>query len=342
MGTLLCSRHRRQAWFDSLNLLRYNGERGGQAIEPRPSNSTTRITILPIAGVFTPCALSLVEWLQFYRLQDWEHKINLTRLLLYVVLGWAAAGTTNIQGLLRASAALAAVLMFAGAWSDYWDFRIEGQRNRLSTLVQGGRLPVRFALPLALAPLPAAAVFMWAGSRVAVEPAVGLLLVFLLGFLALYAAPPVRFKARVPFGFFAAPIGAAATVLIGWGMVAPWNAVTIPLAALVLLFHCYAECLHVLDDVIVPGETRKLSVQAAQGLVRWFPLGSAACAAIFSVRHPMFLLGVLCGFVRRRALSRLQTHDNRLHAARTNLFNPVFCLPEFLAYAIVGWLGALR
>ncbi len=275
-------------------------------------------------------------WLQFYRLTDWEHKVNLTRLLLYGVLGVCASGTLLPGPLALVLVFSTSLLMFAGAWSDYWDYKLEGQRNALAAMLSCGHLDPGHALFFVLAPLSAALISSLLLLRASAQPASGFLAISLIIFLTAYAAPPLRLKSRIPIGFLAAPLGASLMALIAWGATAVWRPAAGWLALLLFAFHCHAECLHVIDDDSVAGETRKLPPGVATAWGKWFPLGYAFLAGLIGVRSAVFFTGVIGGLIRYFAICRMLARPSTVHRTRTRLWSPIFCLPEFLVYGAAG------
>ncbi len=276
------------------------------------------------------------DWLAVYRLRNWEHKVNLSRFLLYVVLAWMMAGAPwgwRISGVLIAVTAL---LMYAGAWSDYWDFVLEGQRNALGMLVRGAALSQRQALGMVLLPLPAVIGLSVLAATLAVEPATGAILGALTVLVTVYASPPVRLKVRRPLGFFAAPLGAALTFVAAWGSVASWRPLTWWMACALFLFHCYAECLHVMDDASVPGETRKLPFRTARLWAGRLPLCSVVWTGALALRWPVFVVGIAGGLVRWLAVRSMD--GQALHRQRVQIWSPLLFLPEFCVYGVIGAL----
>lgn len=283
-----------------------------------------------------PGRLGWRDWLALYRLRDWEHKINQLRLLCYVGLSYALSGAAWDGRFALLLATITVMLVFAGIWSDYWDFRLEGQRNALATLVRQEKLSAAQALAMALAPVPPLVIFMWLTLRAAIEPIAPLLLLGLLLLVTTYASPPLRFKARMPFGFFATPLGVTGAFLAVWGTVASWRPLAGWMAALVFLFQCYAECLHILDEASVPGETNKLPEGVARQWAPRLPLCSAVFSATLAAVWPMFAAGMLGGLLRYRTVRRVA--PAQLHALRRRLWGPLLCLPEFGFYGLAGLL----
>jgi len=286
--------------------------------------------------------LSRGELLAVYRLRDWKHKVNMVRALLYVVLAYAMAGALWAWPMGCALVMFLLFLMYGGVWNDYWDWSLEGQRNALGTLVHDGALSRRQSLWLTVLPLPVVIVLSVLTSTMAVEPAVGSIFVVLIVLVTVYASPPVRFKVRVPWGFFAAPTVTTLMFLAAWGVVSPWRRLTVAMALSLFLFHCYAECLHVLDDAAIPGETRKLPVAAARRWAEWLPVLSVAYTGVLAWTWPMFTAGVLGGLIRWRTVRSTGADQVQLHRHRTRLWSPLLCLPEFCVYGVAGLLKLAR
>lgn len=275
----------------------------------------------------------------FYRLQSWNHKTG-ARPLAYILLAYAVADRWVWLPLLLNAAAGIGVFMFAGAFDDYWDYRLRAERNFLGTQVGGGVLSAPAALGLACVPLCLTLPLL------AFAPSLGLprhaLAAILAGSLVLllaYSLPPLRLKERAPWGCFVGPSLAALLFLASWRVTRPLTLPALILASLLFGFQCYAEAMHILDNTLT--HARPMARLASGQAIQWFrrlplllALGSLA-AALFS---PVFLVSVCCGLVRWIAARRLAM--DQIGAVRARLWSPSWALYEFLAYGGLGLLGA--
>jgi hypothetical protein len=279
------------------------------------------------------------EWLELYRVLPWGHKVSNVRLLLYPLLAYVVAGPGD--GGLRALnlAALLGLLMFQGATNDYWDYRTSGERNRLGVTLEHLCPPARsvrlwLVAPLAAVP-PIIGVLGWNQPW---HPAIGLLLLGALVALA-YSTPPLRLKARRPWGMLAAPCLTTCMFLEALVLEAPLTAAPAAILLLLFLFQLHAEAIHSLANPSAHAE--KCTDETARRVALVLPVAYVVVALPLALWKPWFWLSVLCGLIRLAAVRRIPVSRLREQGHAT-LTSPVLCLYEFAAYALVFAGGLWR
>ena len=277
----------------------------------------------------------LRECLVCYHAIPWEHKTAGTRGLLYVLLAYAMTGQWAWLPMLLNVVAALGVLMFAGAFDDYWDYRLSRDNNFLALHIAAGCMSQPQALLWSCAPLALTLPLL------AVSPAlglpfqvIGLVLAGAVALLVGYSMPPIRLKDRMPWGFFVCPVLASLLFLESWLLLTPLNLFAMLFAVLLFAFQCYAEAMHVIDNVLGERVITTIRFSTAVHLFRHLPLVSLVTALGFALVSPRYLITAGCSLIRWVAVRRLVVE--RIHAVRRQLWNPVWLLYEFVAYACVG------
>jgi len=275
------------------------------------------------------------DYLYFYRVLNWENKVSGTRPIGYTVLGFLMAGNPDFLRLLFLCLAELGALMCTYALNDYFDWKIQKERNFLSSKIQEKQLTEKHALFLAWIPATLCVFIVFVGSPLP-------MVLFLSGVLLVlfYSSPPLRLKEKGILGFLVPPIAIFIHFLRAYLIFNVIGSEIIFLSVLIFLFQGYLEILHVLGDSQVREEIVKIRLGNALKLLRYFPLASALFSVVFALWNPIFLVSTVFSFVRLRALAGFKIeHIRRI---RINLLSPKLSLYEFGAYGILGWLGWFR
>lgn len=284
--------------------------------------------------------MNRTDWLPFYHLAAWKHKTS-GRPLFYVALATAVSGRWETAPILLNALGAAGLFMFVGAFDDYWSERLDGEHNYLGEQVRAGRLRTTHALLLACLPLSLAVpVLIWTPNSDFQAGTVRTLYGLALAGLLAYAAPPLRLKKRAPWGFFVAPILTSIMFVASVSVLRPLDPFLISLTGLLFLFQCYAEAIHVVDNMAAGRQVRTLKPQAGIRLMRWLPLASLGSALGLAVLHPVYLLSAAASFMRWQTVRRLEPKD--LCRARRSFWSPLWSLYEFVGYAATGIGNLLR
>lgn len=277
----------------------------------------------------------VVDFLAFYHVKPWEHKTSGLRGLLYVFLAYAMSGQWAWLPMLLNTVAALGVLMFAAAFDDYWDSRVRAERNVLTLHVAAGSLSPGQALLLSCAPLLLTLPVLGLAPMLGLPlQAIGLVLAAGVVLLVGYSVPPIRLKEQAPWGFFVCPVLASLLFLESWRLLTPLTLFAMLFAIFLFIFQCYAEAMHVIDNVLCGRAIRTVSFTTAVSLFHRLPVISLVASLGFTLLSPLYLITAGCSAIRWLAVRRLDF--GRLHRIRRQLWNPVWSLYEFVAYACAG------
>lgn len=276
-----------------------------------------------------------------YRLRSEGAQVSGLRALVHTLFGYAIAAQPAIGLLVLNTAVIVLLFMFFGAYDNYCDWRLLGERNATRAVIerrklsQPGGLALIFAPWLAILPLASLA-HAWGMSPWS-ERALGLMV--LLGLA--YITPGIRLKQR-RVSFFIAPLWACLlflqAVLLTRG--ARWHPSILILCAAVFGLQCQAEFLHRLDDHVRKGhDDRDPVTQAMLSRLRWLPRGIFAASLVAASHSAVFLNTSLWSLVRLFAVTRQSVE--RLSKIRHQPWHPVWSLYEFAIYAVLGLSGRL-
>lgn len=287
--------------------------------------------------------LSRWERLQYlvcvYHLRPWAYKTG-ARPLAYILFAYALARQGSWITLLVNALAGVGVFMFAGAFDDYWDYQVRGERNCVGQQISEGRWRMRTAQTVAWIPLLMVIPLLLAAPRLQLSVwTIGSVLLLAMALLLSYSIPPLRLKDRAPWGFFVGPCLASLLFFESWRVVHPPTTLLVLMTIHIFGFQCYAEAMHVIDNHVV-GIRRMSSLPLAQAMrwFRWLPRIGLIGALGASLIHPLLLITACCSAVRWVASRALTVQQ--IGSVRRKLWSPVWSLYEFLAYAGVGiWFG---
>jgi len=270
------------------------------------------------------------EFLYFYRIVNWENKISGVRPIGYTFLAYLMAGRFEFLPIFLNTLAIFGALTFCYSLNDYFDWKIQKERNFLANKIQQGKLTEREALIYCFFPLIFFLSLFFVDSKVAI-------LLFLIGFLLIvfYSFPPIRFKQRKFWGFVIPPLGVVALFLQGYSVLGTLNLNVLLLTVLIFLFQCYLETFHIIEDSLVKEEIKKISnPKRILNLLKGLPLSSLIISLGFAFFNPLFLVSSFFSSVRIAALRKFKIEDVR--KIRRNIFLPHWSLYEFGIYGILG------
>lgn len=276
--------------------------------------------------------LKLKEFLYFYRVLNWENKISGVRPVGYTFFGYLMAGKFEFLPIFLNTLAILGALTLCYALNDYFDWKIQKEKNFLASQIQKGRLSEKQALIYCFLPLLFFLLLFFINLRIAI-------LFFLIGFFIIffYSLPPIRFKQRIFWGFIMPPLGVVALFLQGYSLLGSLNLNIFLLAVLIFLFQLYLETFHAIEDSLVKEEIKKIiNPKRALNLLKRLPLTSLIISLGFVFLNPFFLISSFFSSIRFVALRKFKIKD--IEKIRRNLFSFHWSLYEFGIYGILGVL----
>lgn len=275
------------------------------------------------------------EFLYFYRVINWGNKVSGVRPIGYTFLGYFMTGVFKPLPIFLNTIAIFGALLFWYSINDYFDWRIQKERNFLATKIEKGLsekrvllycfLPLLFLFPL---------IFLIDYNN-GYSP---ILFFTILLFASFYSSPPLRFKQKKIVGAIIPPLGASILFLQAYCLLRNPSLSIILLATLILIFQSYLETLHIMEDLLYKEEVKKIKdPQKISSLLRNLPLLSFGVSLGFSFVNHWFLITSFFSLIRF-AVTRKVSLEN-IHRIRTNLLSPVWSLYEF---GIYGFLGILH
>ena len=272
------------------------------------------------------------DFLYFYRILNWENKISGVRPIGYTFFGYLMAGKFEFLPIIFNTSAIFGALTFCYSLNDYFDWKIQKERNFLAAKIQEGKISEKQALIYCFFPL----IFLL--PIFLINPGISLL-IYLIGFslILFYSLPPIRFKQRKFWGFIVPPLGATAIFLQGYSALSFLNLDIILLAVIIFLFQSYLETFHVFEDSLVKEEIKKIAhPKAILDLLKRLPLASLIVSLGFALLNPFFFINSFFSLIRFSAVRRFKIENIR--KVRRNIFSLHWSLYEFGIYGILGLL----
>lgn len=279
--------------------------------------------------------LTAKEIINFYRLKNLNSKLSALRPLGHLFFGYLIAFHFELQPIMLNTTAVVGVLVSSYALNDFFDWKIQKERNFLSDLIASGKIRKNFALLLSALPLLLSFLVFLTDSRVSI-------FLFLVGAVLsiTYSIPPFRFKERGVIGLVISPITMVILFLQGYFLFGEGTLAVLILALILLLFQSQLEFLHTLEDSTVEKEVRKINNQVALKWLKTLPLLSIFVALIATFYYPLFFVSIVFSFLRFYSYKNFSL--NEAAAARRNLLSLKLSLYEFGLYgffATLGWFG---
>ncbi|MCK4527773.1 hypothetical protein KAW18_10420 [candidate division WOR-3 bacterium] len=274
------------------------------------------------------------EFLYFYRVINWEKKISGVRPIGYTFLGYMMAGVFKPVPIFLNTIVISAALIFWYSINDYFDWKIQKERNYLGTKIEEG-LSEKRILFYCFLPLLFLSPLFFIINRNNISSL--LLLLIILLFTTFYSSPPFRFKQNKIVGIIIPPIGASILFLQAYCLSRNPGINIILLAILICLFQLYLETLHIMNDFLYEEETKKIKdLKNVSRLLRNLPLISLVVSLGFAIINPLFLITSAFSIVRFITIRRVTLKN--IQRVRANFFSPIWSLYEFGIYGILGTL----
>lgn len=273
------------------------------------------------------------ELLYFYRILNWENKISGARPIGYLFLGYLIAGNFDFLLIFLNTFAIFGVLIFCYGMNDYFDWKIQKEKNFLSYKLKKKEITDKEALKYYFLPLAFCIPFFIIASKIS-------LIIFLMGFLFIlfYSVRPIRFKKIKFLGFIFPPLAVSLLFLEGYSILGIFNIDVYLLAILIFIFQCYLEAFHVLEDSKIKEETKKIKdVKRIEKIAKTLPFFSFILSIFFSLINPFFLITSFFSIIRFFSLRKVNI-KKEINRIRRNIFLPQWSLYEFLFYGILGLL----
>jgi hypothetical protein len=280
--------------------------------------------------------MNLKETLYFYRILNWNEKISGSRPIGYTFLGYMMAGELKILPIIFNLFVILGVLSFWYSINDYFDFKIQKEKNFLATKIKSGELSERKAILFCLLPLLLMVFLLFIIKKHNYQSLYYLLIIFIL--TTFYSIPPVRIKKRKFLSFLIPPVGASLLFLQGYTILREPTLSIILLSIILFMFQLFLEALHIMEDFTKEKEIKKIkNPDNIIAFIRKLPLLSILISLFFSFINLWFLTTTLFSFLRYIYVRKV-TFVN-IHNIRTNLLSPIWSLYEFMVYGILGVLN---
>ena len=276
------------------------------------------------------------ELVLFYRLAHFQQFVSGQRVVLYTLFGYAIARGGEVRLLMVNTTMIAFLFMFFGAYDNYLDWYLMGERNGTSVVIERrGLSPLAglllIAVPwVAIAPLMSLSV-RWGASHMSIfvfwsMTALGLS----------YVTPGIRLKDR-SCSFFIAPVWACLLFIQAYTLSDHFHLgfSLLGLCGVVFVLQCHAELLHRLNDCLAPSAPAgEPLAQHLLSRLRWLQQFSCLASLLVVGFNPLFLNTSLWSVVRLAALRRVDIHQ--VAKLRLQLWHPIWSLYEFAIYAGFG------
>ena len=286
--------------------------------------------------------LKTTELFYFYRIINWQNKISGMRSLGYSVLGYLMAGHLNLPFFFLNSLIIIGWLMLVFSLNDYFDWKVQKEKNFLSSKITKRELSEKQALFYIFLPL-LLCLFLIIESLISWRPIFFFILFSLV--VLFYTLPSIRLKRRKILGFLVSPITVSLIFLQSYFIFGRLNLDIIFLTVLIFLFHCYLEVLHALEDSLAPDEITRISSNQALKLLKAAPLISLFISLLFAFYNPIFFISSFFALIRiislkkfRELVAKEKLTIQNIQSVRRNFLSLQLSLYEFLIY---GALGAL-
>jgi hypothetical protein len=255
-------------------------------------------------------------------------KVGSARLLFYPLAGFCL--NRSFQPWLFAAdlALVFSGILFATALNDYYDHKLENERNALGESLgddasaSAAKLKLLIAVPLIL---PFSILYpLW---KLGAPPASIAALFASLALGILYCAPPFRWKGKKLLGILAPPLGLYLIFLQAAILSGPLDALGIAYAILLLAFAWHLEFLHLADDATKKNEIPRMSAEKAMRAAAAVSAGAAVAGAALTALSPLFAIPAFFWCVRRFAVKRAK--ENGVGKPRLSPFSRIYCVEEF-------------
>ena len=273
-----------------------------------------------------------------YRVKSEQGLVSGQRAVLHTLFGYVIAAQGGFGLLAVNTAVIALLFMFFGAFDNYWDWALLGEKNGTQRVIQRWRLSRVGALLFTCAPwlliLPLLHLARAWGMSLWSE--VTFWLINALG--VSYMVPGIRLKKR-RLGFMVSSVWACllflqAYLLSGETGLDP-SIVALCGAVFNLVYH--GELLHQLDDQLRrAGEATHAVIQTLVARLRRLSIGCLVASLLAAFINPWFLNTAVWSIVRRASLRRLAVED--ISTVRLQGWHPIWSLYEFAIYAVLGLL----
>ena len=280
--------------------------------------------------------MNLKETLYFYRILNWDEKISGARPIGYTFLGYMMAGKFEILPIIYNLFVILGVLSFWYSINDYFDFKIQKEKNFLATKIKSGELSERKTILFCLLPLLLMVFLLFIIKKDNYQSFYYLITIFVI--TTLYSVPPIRIKKRKFLSFLVPPLGASLLFLQGYTILCEPTLSIILLSIILFIFQLFLEALHIMEDFTKDKEIKKIqNPDNIIAFIRILPLISIFISIFFSFINLWFLTTTLFSFLRYIYVRKV-TFEN-IHNIRTNLLSPIWSLYEFMVYGIFGVLN---
>lgn len=275
----------------------------------------------------------LRDYLYFYRILNWGNKISGIRPIGYTFLGYLMAGNFNLLLLFLNTLAIFGVLFFSYSINDFFDWKVQKEKNFLGQRIEKRNLKEWEAIILCFFPL-FLIIFIIPILRENLYS-----LYFFCAFFVIsvfYSLPPFRFKTKKFLGILIPPLGAFFLFLQGYLILKNPESKIIALAIILFLFQFYLEILHIIDDSLIKEEAKKMRQETGLFFARYVPVFSFVISLIFAIfLDKVFFVTVFFSMIRFFSVRRINLRKE-IVKIRKNVFSLELSLYEFLIYGILA------
>jgi len=260
--------------------------------------------------------ITFSDLIYFYRIKKLKNKVSWINSLFYGAFGLILSGFFEFRIYFIEFLALSGIFMVSFSLNDFYDYKIEKDRNHAGIMVKKTGAVKTLVLCLLPAVLAFPAVFLNSFSKI-------LILVFAI-LSVFYSAPPLRikrFSKSTP-----SVLCAGILFLQAYGSLKPISLNAVIMAFLIMLFHLTVEQIH------------RISEGAKSfALLKALPFVYLLFSVLFSSLNALFIVSVFFSLFRIRALKNIEKQDFK--KLRMDLKSGIYSLQEFAVYIAAGILG---
>ena len=271
--------------------------------------------------------MKIKDFVYFYRIRTWKNKNTWLTTLMYAFFGYIVASNFNPFLIAINTLVLSGIAMCLFALNNLFDFKLNGENNFIGEQIKKG-LSYKKALIYSFAPLLTFPLVLFTN----ITATVLALTVLILGLF--YTLPSFRAKDK-KYGWLLNAVGVGVVFLQAYFAIGGvLNTTIIMLLVIILLFHTYVDCFHILADHKL--RETKIEIKKIKKLVRSMPIVSLLISLLFAIFNPIFLITSFFSLVRLKALRKIDSTDHcKIRFSAFGPFiSPLYSSYEFAVYGV--------